>query len=163
MRRLSRTVALLPLARGLEPRVLGMAGLCLLASWGFGRSAGAQDAPPYQVIANEKTAASNVSRTLLADIFLKKATRWEDGEVAVPVDQRPGSAVRKAFSPGVLKRPVEAVRNYWMQRIFAGRELPPPELESDDAVVRFVANHRGAVGYVSAGARLGSAKRLEVR
>jgi ABC-type phosphate transport system substrate-binding protein len=162
MRRLSRTDALFPLGRRLERRLLGIAALCLLAS-GVARSAGAQGAEAYQVIVNEKSAASSVSRTLLADIFLKKATRWENGEAALPVDQRPSSAVRKAFSAGVLKRSVEAVRNYWTQRIFAGRELPPPELDSDEAVVRFVASHPGAVGYVSGGASLGSTKRLEVR
>ena len=142
---------------------MGVASLCLLASWGFVPSAGAEGPQTYQVIVHEKSAASSVSRTLLADIFLKKVTRWEGGERAVPVDLRPSSAVRQAFSVDVLKRPVGAVRNYWTQRIFAGRELPPPELESDEAVVRFVTNNPGAVGYVSAAAALGATKRIEVR
>jgi len=50
---------------------------------------------------------------------------------------------------------VEAVRRYWQQCIFSGRSVPPPELDSDEAIVRYVAKYRGAVGYVSADAKLG--------
>lgn len=163
MSRKSRIDALLPPSRKLGRRLLGVAGLCAVASWSFVPSAGAQDAPAYQVIVHPKNPATSANRTLIADIFLKKATRWENGDAAVPVDQRPSSGVRKAFSEDVLRRSVEAVRNYWTQRIFAGRELPPPEVDSDEAVVRFVANHPGALGYVSGNAPLGPCKRLEVR
>jgi hypothetical protein len=49
------------------------------------------------------------------------------------------------------------------QRIFAGRGLPPPELESDEAVLRYVRSRPGAVGYVSERAELGGVKVLGVR
>jgi hypothetical protein len=62
----------------------------------------------------------------------------------------------------VLKRSVQAVKTYWQQRIFSGRGVPPPELESDDAVVRYVENNPGALGYISGTAALGKTKVLAV-
>lgn len=104
-----------------------------------------------------------VERDFLVEAFLKKTTRWPDGEVIAPVDQRPDSAIRKAFSQGVLKRSVAAVRSYWTQRIFSGRDIPPPEVDSDAKVVQYVATHPGAVGYVAANADIKGAKAVTLR
>jgi hypothetical protein len=62
----------------------------------------------------------------------------------------------------VLKRSVAAVRNYWQQRIFSGRGVPPPELDSDEEIVAYVLKHRGAVGYVSGSAELRGTNAIEV-
>jgi hypothetical protein len=94
--------------------------------------------------------------------FFKRTTRWGDGQVIRPVDLRPDSPVRREFSNRVLKRSVMAVRSYWQQRIFSGRELPPPELESDAAVLRFVQGSPGAIGYVSATTKLSEVKLIPV-
>lgn len=106
---------------------------------------------------------TEIGRSFLADVYLKRMTRWDDGEPARPVDQRPDSAARRAFSESVLRRSVEAVKRYWQQRIFSGRDLPPPELDGDAAVVSYVANHRGAIGYISASARPDKTKLVPVR
>ena len=70
--------------------------------------------------------------------------------------------MRRIFSERVLKRSVAAVRNYWQQRIFSGRDVPPPEVEGDEAVVAYVAEHPGAVGYVSLGAKLGDTREIPI-
>jgi hypothetical protein len=103
-----------------------------------------------------------VERTFLADAFLKNVTRWSDDETIRPVDQRPDSLARKRFSETVLRRSVPAVKTYWQQRIFSGRGVPPPELDSDEAVVRYVESHEGAVGYVSGATPVGKAKVVAV-
>jgi ABC-type phosphate transport system substrate-binding protein len=119
--------------------------------------------PSYRVIVNPSNADTSVERTFLAHAFLKKATTWSDGETIHPVDQLANSAVRRQFSEEILERPVSAVRSYWQQLIFSGRGVPPPELDNDDAVVRYVSRHAGAVGYVSGGADLRGTKVLVVR
>ena len=63
----------------------------------------------------------------------------------------------------MLSRSLEAVRTYWQQMIFSGRELPPPELRSDEEVVGYVLRRPGAIGDVSAGADLHGAKVLTLR
>ena len=103
----------------------------------------------FVLVVNSHTREDQLDPTFVADAFLKKKTRWPDGEVIHPVDQRRDSAVRRAFSRDVLKRSVDAVRSYWQQRIFSGRDVPPPEVDSDVAVLRFVRDNPGAIGYVA--------------
>jgi ABC-type phosphate transport system substrate-binding protein len=120
------------------------------------------DAAAFIVIVNHANALNSDPQRDLADRFLKKLTRWPDGKPTLPVDQRPDSEVRKAFSKSILHRSATAVRNYWQQRIFSGRGVPPPEFDSDAAVVAYVRKHPGAVGYVSPRAKLDGVKPLQV-
>jgi len=123
---------------------------------------GATSAGGYQVIVHPNAPSTAVDRQFLEDAFLKKVTMWPRGEAIRPADLTPNSNVRREFTEAVLKRSVEAVRSYWQQRIFAGRDLPPPEFNTDDNVVKYVLTHEGAVGYVSGSANLKEAKVLTV-
>jgi hypothetical protein len=116
--------------------------------------------PDFLIISHASQPNSRVSRQFLADVFLKNITRWPNDEAIRPVDQRADAAVRKHFSDRVLRRSVAAMKTYWQQRIFSGRGVPPPELEADDVVVRYVESHPGAVGYISGTAPVGKAKVL---
>lgn len=126
------------------------------------RTLRAEEAPAFRVISHPSRPERGVERSFLADAFLKKVTRWSDGEVIRPVDLGPQTAVRQKFTTRVLKRSVRAVRNYWQQRIFSGRDVPPPELDSEEAVLVFVAKTPGAVGYVSGSAKLQGVRELAV-
>ena len=117
----------------------------------------------YRVIVNPANPAKSVDRRFLVEAFLKKTTRWGHDEAIRPVDQGPDSPVRGRFSEEVMGRSVAAVKNYWQQQIFSGRDVPPPELDSDEEVVRFVLRHPGAIGYVSNTADIGAAKVVVVQ
>jgi ABC-type phosphate transport system substrate-binding protein len=117
----------------------------------------------WRVIVNPTNPATSVDRRFLADVFLKKITRWSRGDGVRPIDQRADATVRARFSEEVLGRSVASIQNYWAQLVFSGRDLPPPELDTDDEVVQFVLRNVGAVGYVSASANLGSTRALTVR
>jgi hypothetical protein len=119
--------------------------------------------PPYLVIVHPSNPTTSVERKFLAEAFLKKTTRWPHGDVIRPVDLGPDSAVRQRFVRDVMDRSVAAVRSYWQQIIFSGRDVPPPELDSDADVVKFVAKYAGAVGYVSGVANVAGTKVVAVR
>jgi ABC-type phosphate transport system substrate-binding protein len=122
------------------------------------------DAPsPFRLLIHPDNPATSLSKDFVTDVFLKRTTRWGDGEMVRPVDQRSDSAVRRVFSESLLRRSIAAVKRYWQQRIFSGRDLPPPELDSDEAVVGYVLKHRGALGYVTATAKIDRAKVVSVR
>jgi ABC-type phosphate transport system substrate-binding protein len=106
-------------------------------------------AAPYRVIVNPQNTLVRINRTFLQDAFLKKKRHWPNDKVIHPVDLVASSRVRSNFSEGVLKRSVAAVKAYWQQRIFAGRDTPPPEFDSDEKIVAYVLKYEGAVGYVS--------------
>jgi len=133
--------------------------LCTFA----GQSARAESTPEFRVLVNPDNPVNSLSRDFVTDIFLKRTTRWHDGETTHPADQRADAAVRKSFSDTVLRRSVAAIKRYWQQRIFSGRDLPPPELDNDDAVVAYVLKHRGAIGYVTNSAKLGRAKSVSIQ
>lgn len=143
-----------------------IATLLTLALIAVGTTGGA-DVPPsdtaFQVIVNPRNATTTIDRKFLADAFLKKLTRWNDLEMIRPVDLRSDDRVRQAFSHGVLKRSPAAVKYYWQQQVFSGRDVPPPELQSDDDVVEYVLRYPGAVGYVSPKATLNGTRVLTVK
>ena len=119
--------------------------------------------PPFVIIVNPANPLTTGSRKFLTEAFLKKATRWPSGEVIRPVDLGPDSPTRSKFTEDVLKRSVAAVRSYWQQMIFSGRDVPPPELPSDEEVVKYVLKNEGALGYVSGAAPLRGAKVVTVQ
>jgi ABC-type phosphate transport system substrate-binding protein len=141
-------------------------GVCALGlGWLNGAALGAEPAAAegLRVIVHVSNPASSVDRDFVAAAFLKKATRWDDGQTIRPVDLPQASPVRRSFSENVLRRSVSAVRSYWQQRIFSGRGVPPPELESEVAVAEYVARNPGAVGYVSGSVDLRRVKVLALR
>ena len=103
----------------------------------------------FQVIVNPGNPVSSLSRDLVSRIFLKKVVKWDSGLAAAPVDQDGSSPVRAAFSKAVHGKPASAVASYWQQQIFAGRDIPPAEKAGDAAVIAFVKNSPGAIGYIS--------------
>jgi ABC-type phosphate transport system substrate-binding protein len=103
----------------------------------------------FVVVVNDQNTVGVMSRAQVARYFLKKISRWEGGAVAMPVDLPVGSPVREAFSRRILAKSVTSVKAYWQQQIFSGRDVPPPEKPSDDAVLEFVQMHPAAIAYVS--------------
>lgn len=118
--------------------------------------------PEYVLIVHPGNAVSRIDRNLLAEIFLRRATRWPDDSPIRPVDLGPESRTRARFSQEILSRSVSSVRSYWQQRIFSGQGLPPPELGDSDAVVSYVLSHPGAIGYVAPGTALRGATMVEM-
>jgi ABC-type phosphate transport system substrate-binding protein len=128
-------------------------------------SAGADPAPlafPVRVIVNANNPVSRVDRKFLLEAFLGKITRWSDNQLIRPADQRPDSVIRRRFSDEALRRSVAAVKSYWLQVVFSGHGVPPPEFETDADVVNFVRRTPGAVGYVSGGANVDGTRVVEV-
>ena len=107
----------------------------------------AQDA--YRVIVHASNPASQISKTELARIFMKKRTTWESGTAVVVVDQTERSSTRAQFSNQVLGKDVAAMKSYWQQSLFSGRGVPPVEKGNDSQVAQFVAGNESAIGYIS--------------
>lgn len=129
----------------------------------LGAAVRAQDVP-FKMVVAESLPGTSVKRALLADIFLKKVTRWGDGTPIVPVDQSTAAPVRVSFSKKVLGKPVDGVQIYWMKQMSSpGGSAPPPVKPSDDEVMAFVGSKRGAIGYVLGSAPLPpNLKELEI-
>jgi ABC-type phosphate transport system substrate-binding protein len=151
------------MSRRLAISVALLLALTAFCATGLGHPASGSPAPAFQVIVNPRSSVTSVDRKFLEEAFLKKVTAWPDDQVIRPVDLAPDSGVRRAFTHDILNRSVEAVKSYWQQRIFSGRDVPPPELARDEDVVQFVLKHEGGVGYVSGTADVEGCRVIGVR
>jgi ABC-type phosphate transport system substrate-binding protein len=83
----------------------------------------------------------------LALVFKRKKLYWSDGSKIQPVNLPASNLLRRAFSQAVLGATPEELEQYWNDRYFHGVS-PPFVLGSEEAVLRFVAETPGAIGYV---------------
>lgn len=137
----------------------------LLLGWAFFAPPGtlqAQEAQDFVLVTHPGVAVRQVDASFVARAFLKRNTRWPDGTLIRPVDLRPDSTLRRLFSQEIIGRSVSAVRNHWQQAIFTGRDLPPPEFDTEAQVLEYVRTTPGAIGYVSPGAQMGGVVPLDV-
>ena len=111
----------------------------------------AAHAASWKLVANNSVSTTTLSKKQVADLFLKKTAKWDSGAAVVPVDQVDASTAREAFSKAVHGKSAAAVKSYWNQQIFSGRDVPPVEKRTDNEVLSFVRSTPGAIGYVSDG------------
>ena len=117
----------------------------------------------FKVIISASNPTSSVSREDASKMFLKKKTRWSNGAKVLPVDLKEDSDTRSAFSKAIHRKKASSIEAYWQQRIFSGRDVPPPKMSSVEEVLMFVEQNPGAIGYVPADTNLSDkCKVLEV-
>lgn len=132
----------MPGAKLMRRGLLAMAALPLLVG------AGMPAAPDVVVVVSAASRITEIPRLHLVDLFMGRTSRFPDGAPAVPVDQRPGSADRAAFSSAFLGRSEAQVKAHWAKIIFTGRGRPPVEAASGEAVRTMVAADPQAIGYL---------------
>jgi ABC-type phosphate transport system substrate-binding protein len=103
----------------------------------------------YKVVVNAANPVASITKAELVDLFLKKATAWENGEKVSPVDLSENSSARMGFSKLVLGKTIDQIKAYWNYKIFSGLDTPPPVMNTDRAVLDFISENRYAIGYIS--------------
>ena len=103
----------------------------------------------FNVVVHRDNPTTSITRAELSAIYMKRTRSWRDGSEIVPVDQPASSRVRERFSRAIHGKNVAYVTRYWQRLIFAGRGIPPRQLQNDAAVLELVKNSRGAIGYIA--------------
>jgi ABC-type phosphate transport system substrate-binding protein len=119
-------------------------------------------ADDFKVVVHPDNPVAELSAGDVSRLFLKKTLRWSDGRPVQPVEPAT-PRVRERFAATVHEKSVNAVKSYWNQLIFSGRDVPPLEKADDAGVLAYVKANAGAVGYVSPGADLSGVKVLLVK
>ena len=143
----------------MRPALLAIALCFLVAPTG----ASGRSSAGFQVIVHPSNPAREVDRQFLRDAFFKRAQLWSNDVTIRPVDQTRDKPARQAFSREILGKSIPEVKSYWYQQIFSGKAVPPPEADSDAAVIAHVMRHPGGVGYLSPDASPGTAKVVVVK
>lgn len=99
------------------------------------------------VVTGLDTPVKNLSSKQLENIFLRKNLLGKNGLKWIPLNLAPENPLRRAFSEALLKRKPEALETYWNEQYFNGI-TPPHVVASEEAMLRFVTNTPGAIGYI---------------
>lgn len=102
----------------------------------------------YKIVVNPSNPVSALRRSEVSRIFLKQSVRFPDGRAAEPVVLAGGRAHAR-FCEEVHGKSPEAVRAFWNQQVFSGRNVPPVEKSQDRDVIAYVLSHPGGIGVVS--------------
>lgn len=116
----------------------------------------------FRVIVHPSNKVSSMTRDEVSKLFLKKVGKWDGGQPVSPVDLGTESSVREKFSKEIHGKTVIAIKAFWQQKIFTGRDVPPPEKPSDAEVMEYVMETPGAIGYIAAGSPTGKTKVLKI-
>ncbi len=103
--------------------------------------------PRIAIIVSRLIPLSAIDNTSLRNIYLKKVFLDAYGHTYVPVNLPATTALRQAFTRTILHWNELQLQNYWNRQYFQGVS-PPYVVESQAAMVEFVAKTPGAIGYV---------------
>jgi ABC-type phosphate transport system substrate-binding protein len=123
-------------------------------------------APPARasdlvVIANSEMEMSQISAGDLRAIFLGTKTSLKDARAVRPVLKKPGPQLAD-FCLQYLGKTETGLLIYYRSLVFTGKWSMPASLNSDAEVVAYVANTRGAIGFVGSATDLRGVKTLKV-
>lgn len=113
--------------------------------WGVRQAAPASIA----VVVHDDVPGDSIDAATVRRIFLRRQRFWGDGALAAPVNLPATSPLRERFSLAILGRSPRDLADFWNDLYFNGVQ-PPPVLESQRAVLLYVARTPGAIGYVAA-------------
>ena len=121
-----------------------------------------ENAQAQLIIANPNVKASDVSKSELKDVFTGSASSLKDGSHVTPVILKAGST-NDEFLAAYVGKADAAFRASWRSLVFSGEATMPKQLETDAAMVDFVAHNPGAIGYISKSSTHEGVKVLPVR
>lgn len=126
--------------------MIGAFALALALAFGGGRESLA-NGDGYQVIVNPDFQVDELERDFVRDVYLKKATDWA-GRAVHPIQLTSRHAASEQFVRDVIRKTPAQLKKYWSQQIFSGKGVPPPDVDSPAAVVAYVVERPGAIGYI---------------
>jgi len=114
------------------------------------------------VIANPSVKAIDLPSADLRDVFTGASSTLKDGSRVTPVLLKPG-AINDSFLTLYIGRSDSAFRANWRSLLFSGQGVMPRTLDSEAAVVEYVAHTPGAIGYIAKSTPHEGVKILAVR
>ncbi|MFK5913795.1 MAG: hypothetical protein QM484_05430 [Woeseiaceae bacterium] len=88
------------------------------------------------------------SKSKLAKIYLGKLKRHSNGETIKAANLPKDTAAYKKFHNVVVKKSGAALNRYWSKLKYTGKGKPPKTISSTRELIKWVANTKGAIGYI---------------
>lgn len=114
------------------------------------------------VIVNNGVKASSASVDDIRGVFTGDKSTLGDGSHVTPVTLK-GGAANDSFLKVYVGKSDAAYRTAWRSLVFTGQGSMPKTVDSDAAMVDYVAATPGAIGYVGKGAANDKVKTLTIK
>jgi ABC-type phosphate transport system substrate-binding protein len=99
------------------------------------------------VIVNNGVKATSASKDEIAGVFTGDKSSLGEGSKVTPVTLK-GGAAHEAFLKEYVGKSDAAFRTSWRSLVFTGQGSIPKTVDSDTAMVDYVAATPGAIGYI---------------
>ena len=127
--------------------LLSLACVCLLTANVY-----AEESPVIAVIVSSSAdiaPVGSLAANELRLIYWRKKEYWQGGQRMQPANLHAEHPLRLLFSKMVLNNLPKDQTDYWNELYFHGVR-PPRSLHSEEAMLRYVADTKGSIGYVDA-------------
>ncbi len=100
------------------------------------------------IIAHKSVPADEIKKTELLDFYTGDIKKWGNQTPVVVFDLKSKSEVKEVFY-NFLGRSPSRMKSIWLKKMLSGEGEPPQALESEEEMVKKVAETAGAIGFVS--------------
>lgn len=100
------------------------------------------------VVVGAKSAAGNLTREQVAEIFLGRTNTFPGGGGVEPLDQGEATAIRDEFYSTITGKSAAQAKAYWAKLAFTGRGTPPRENANSGEVKKTLSANPKALGYI---------------
>ncbi|MFP4030999.1 MAG: hypothetical protein ACLFRG_03525 [Desulfococcaceae bacterium] len=114
------------------------------------------------LIAHPDAPVDSLERREVRDIFLGEMSLWPNQE-RIAFATLKARQVHETFLGEYVGRTSSQYDIFWKKKVFSGQGRMPKSMDSPEAVIEFVANTPGAIGYLPSGTSPGNAKVIPVK
>ncbi len=101
------------------------------------------------VIVNANNSVESLKKKKVIDLFMGRVTAFPNNKPAVTLDLKAGHEVRETFYKALTGKSEAQVDAYWATLVFAGRMSQPTQFDSEQEVIRTVAENEATIAFVS--------------
>lgn len=113
----------------------------------FNYSLFAQD---YAVIVNNSVNESSLSSDKIKKIYVGKTDTWDSGSnIQLSYLDPTSTEIGSYFFDSALDISFQKFNKIWIKKVFSGYGTKPSKFSSEDAIIKFVQNTDGAIGFIS--------------
>jgi len=112
------------------------------------------------VIIHPSNALQDASKDEIKRLFLAKTDGIQKVKLK-PIAQNSSQSIRVVFDEDVLGKNPSKSKAYWSRLVFTAAGMPPPELDSSGAIVKWVSENPDAIAYVEESSLSDSVKVLK--
>lgn len=110
-------------------------------------------APPNKIaviVSKDWNEIKTIKPAELKQIYLKKTMTFA-GRKVKPINFAAGSKIRSKFNQEILGMSENELSNYWIKQGLKGGAKPPKSFSSNQTILIFVSQIKGAIGYMNYG------------